>query len=132
MRTRHLLGSQSCPVNDLHQTSNIPTPSFQRDSWVIPNLSLTRDTPFSLSVWDHGIALAASMFSVAICSQVDWGLLTTLNSLAYAEMRLILARMIWNFDMELAPESQGWTDQLSFVVWDKPPLKVKLTPAARI
>ena len=46
-------------------------------------------------------------------------------------MRLILARMIWNFDMELAPESQGWINQLSFVVWDKPPLKVKLTPAAR-
>lgn len=49
-------------------------------------------------------------------------------SLAYAEMRLILARMIWNFDMELAPESHNWIDQLSFVVWDKPGLQVKLTP----
>lgn len=53
-----------------------------------------------------------------------------LSSLAYAEMRLILARMIWNFDMELAPESQGWIDQLSFVVWEKPGLKVRLTPAS--
>lgn len=43
-------------------------------------------------------------------------------------MRLILARMIWNFDMELAPESRGWIDQLSFLVWDKPALRVKLTP----
>lgn len=49
-------------------------------------------------------------------------------SLAYAKMRLILARMIWNFDMELAPESRNWIDQLSFVVWDKPSLQVKLTP----
>ena len=45
-------------------------------------------------------------------------------------MRLIIARVIWNFDMELAPESQGWIDQLSFVVWEKPELRVKLTPAA--
>lgn len=43
-------------------------------------------------------------------------LLTILTSLAYAEMRLIPARMIWNFDMELVPESQDWVDQLSFVV----------------
>lgn len=52
-------------------------------------------------------------------------------SLAYAEMRLILARMIWNFDMELVPESRNWIDQLSFVVWEKPGLHVKLTPANR-
>ena len=29
--------------------------------------------------------------------------------------------------MELAPESRGWIDQLSFLVWDKPALRVKLT-----
>jgi len=34
-----------------------------------------------------------------------------LLSLAYAEMRVILARMLWNFDMELQPESQNWDDQ---------------------
>ncbi|PKY04603.1 cytochrome P450 [Aspergillus campestris IBT 28561] len=50
------------------------------------------------------------------------------QNLAYAEMRLILARMIWNFDMELADDSRDWIDQKSFVVWAKGSLHVKLTP----
>ncbi|OQE09481.1 hypothetical protein PENVUL_c006G00923 [Penicillium vulpinum] len=51
------------------------------------------------------------------------------RNLAYAEMRLILARMIWNFDMELAPDSKEWIKQRSFSVWEKGSLNVKLTPA---
>ncbi|OBR06538.1 Cytochrome P450 monooxygenase [Colletotrichum higginsianum IMI 349063] len=44
-------------------------------------------------------------------------------NLAYAEMRLILARIIWNFDLELAPESRAWAvGQKVFFFWDKPPL----------
>ncbi|KAL1848517.1 hypothetical protein Daus18300_013570 [Diaporthe australafricana] len=31
-------------------------------------------------------------------------------NLAFVELRLILARVIFNFDMELAPESRGWAD----------------------
>lgn len=34
-----------------------------------------------------------------------------LGSLAYAEMRLILARVLWNFDMELDPSSLEWDNQ---------------------
>ena len=44
-------------------------------------------------------------------------------------MRLILARMIWNFDMEISPDSKQWIKQSSFVVWEKGSLNVKLTPA---
>ncbi|OQD88628.1 hypothetical protein PENSOL_c069G04160 [Penicillium solitum] len=51
------------------------------------------------------------------------------RNLAYAEMRLILARMIWNFDMEISPDSKQWIKQSSFVVWEKGSLNVKLTPA---
>ncbi|KAJ5428211.1 Cytochrome P450 [Penicillium cf. griseofulvum] len=51
------------------------------------------------------------------------------RNLAYAEMRLILARIIWNFDMELTPDSKQWIKQPSFVVWEKGSLNVKLTPA---
>jgi len=29
-------------------------------------------------------------------------------SLAYAEMRLVLAKLLWNFDLELQPESEKW------------------------
>ncbi|KAK8123915.1 hypothetical protein PG999_003833 [Apiospora kogelbergensis] len=54
------------------------------------------------------------------------------KNLAYAEMRLILAKIIFNFDMRIADESRGWLDgQRAFTVWDKPPLQVYLTPVKR-
>ncbi|KAK1706783.1 hypothetical protein CaCOL14_013284 [Colletotrichum acutatum] len=50
-------------------------------------------------------------------------------NLAYTEMRIILARIIWNFEMKLSDESQRWTEgQDAWVVWKKPALKVYLTP----
>ncbi|KAL8677773.1 MAG: hypothetical protein Q9186_005832 [Xanthomendoza sp. 1 TL-2023] len=48
------------------------------------------------------------------------------KSLAYFEMRSILARMIWHFDMQLEGESQGWTEQKEYAIWDKPALWVTL------
>lgn len=52
-----------------------------------------------------------------------------LASLAYTEMRIILARIIWNFEMRLADDSRDWTDsQDAWVVWEKPTLNVYLTP----
>ncbi|KAI9041494.1 cytochrome P450 [Aspergillus affinis] len=54
------------------------------------------------------------------------------RNLAYAEMRMILARLIFNFDLELASDSVGWMEQQNiFFLWDKPPLHVFLTPAKR-
>ncbi|KAH8900750.1 putative cytochrome P450 monooxygenase [Thozetella sp. PMI_491] len=53
------------------------------------------------------------------------------RNLAYAEMRLILARIIFNFDMRLADESKDWLDQNVYVFWEKPSLPVFLTPAKR-
>ncbi|KAF2195825.1 cytochrome P450 [Zopfia rhizophila CBS 207.26] len=50
------------------------------------------------------------------------------KNLAYHEMRLVLASILWNFDMELAEGSDGWLDQQTFVLWKKGPLMVKLTP----
>ena len=55
----------------------------------------------------------------------------TMTSLAYAEMRLILAQVLWNFDMELATESENWADQKIFSLWEKEPLYVKLMPVVR-
>ncbi|KAJ5824290.1 hypothetical protein N7447_006630 [Penicillium robsamsonii] len=50
------------------------------------------------------------------------------RNLAYVEMRIILARMIFNFDMELDQPEQNWMDQECFVLWDKPKLMIKLKP----
>ncbi|KAJ6109331.1 cytochrome P450 monooxygenase [Penicillium sp. IBT 16267x] len=48
--------------------------------------------------------------------------------LAYSEMRLILALIIFNFDMKIADESRDWIKQRNFLMWEKGPLKVYLTP----
>ena len=49
------------------------------------------------------------------------------KNLAYAEMRSIMAQMLWNFDMELCEDSEGWNDQRIFILWDKPELHVRLS-----
>jgi len=50
-------------------------------------------------------------------------------SLAYAEMRLFMSRLIWNFDIELDSRSKGWLDQnLMYFLWEKPQLYIRLTP----
>ncbi|KAK2754685.1 hypothetical protein FQN54_006818 [Arachnomyces sp. PD_36] len=52
------------------------------------------------------------------------------KALAYAEMRLILARIFWNFDMKLHPDVVDWSDQRTYFLWEKKPLKVQLVPAS--
>lgn len=49
-------------------------------------------------------------------------------SLAYIEMRMILVRMVFNFDMELDQPEKDWMDQQVFFLWDKPELMIKLKP----
>ncbi|KAJ2978276.1 hypothetical protein NUW58_g7547 [Xylaria curta] len=54
------------------------------------------------------------------------------RNLAYAEMRIILARIIFDFDLKMAPESEGWIrKQKAYTLWDRIPLQVFLTPVQR-
>ncbi|PYI24805.1 cytochrome P450 [Aspergillus violaceofuscus CBS 115571] len=50
------------------------------------------------------------------------------RNLAYVEMRIILARMIFNFDMELEDPESDWLDQECHLLWDKSALMVRLKP----
>ncbi|KAK0646814.1 isotrichodermin C-15 hydroxylase [Cercophora newfieldiana] len=51
------------------------------------------------------------------------------KNLAYAEMRLIIANMIFNFDLTLADESKGWIEkQGAYPLWEKGPLQVFVEP----
>ncbi len=54
------------------------------------------------------------------------------QSLAYAEMRLILVRLIYAFDFQLADPKDRWDwgTQKTFIFWEKEPLKVLLRSAA--
>lgn len=74
--------------------------------------------------------------SLFLYNSVSWldqqlsGVLFTdiFGSLAYAELKLILARILYNFDMELVDPDEDWMDQKAFFIWTKPPLNVYLTP----
>ncbi|RAH71874.1 cytochrome P450 [Aspergillus aculeatinus CBS 121060] len=50
------------------------------------------------------------------------------KNLAYHEMRIILAKVLYHFDLSLAPESMNWDKQKVFSLWEKKPLMVKLHP----
>ncbi|GAB1318228.1 hypothetical protein MFIFM68171_08438 [Madurella fahalii] len=51
------------------------------------------------------------------------------RNLAYAEMRLIFARLIYQFDLSLVNEDKDWIKkQRAFSFWEKKPLNVRLTP----
>ena len=49
------------------------------------------------------------------------------QGLAMAEMRAILARVLWHFDVELCEESREWDNQRVFFLWEKGDMWVKLT-----
>lgn len=53
------------------------------------------------------------------------------RNLAYAEMRLIITRVLWNFDLALDARSDKWIEQRVFLLWEKSPLYVKLIPVSR-
>jgi len=53
----------------------------------------------------------------------------TINSLAYMEMRLVLARMLFEFNLELTEDTKDWTRAKVYTVWQKNPLWIKLKPA---
>ena len=49
------------------------------------------------------------------------------RNLAYHEMRLILAKVLWNFDLKLGSQSEGWAEnQRTFALWEKPPLMAEI------
>lgn len=53
-------------------------------------------------------------------------------SLAYSELRVILAKVLYNFDLALAPESVGWDKQKIFLLWEKRKLMVHLKERANV
>jgi len=53
------------------------------------------------------------------------------KNLAYAEMRLAMARLFWTFDLELLDQHTNWLDHKVHTLWEKPPLMVRLKPVVR-
>ncbi|KAK4447093.1 putative sterigmatocystin biosynthesis P450 monooxygenase stcF [Podospora aff. communis PSN243] len=53
------------------------------------------------------------------------------RGLAYMEMRLALARLVWGFDMELVQGYEKWTEQKCWVLYEKTPLMARVVPVQR-
>lgn len=43
-------------------------------------------------------------------------------------MRLVMADVLWHFDLELDPKCTNWLDQKTYILWQKPALWVKVKP----
>jgi hypothetical protein len=44
-------------------------------------------------------------------------------------MRMILARLVWNFDLRLDEKCSNWdTESRGYFLWEKGPMEVFLTP----
>ncbi|ODM18784.1 hypothetical protein SI65_05401 [Aspergillus cristatus] len=111
----------------VHQTAAYRSPlNFHTPDHFIPErwLPETKDDPYSSFYNDKRSVLQP--FSVGPRNCIG-------KNLAYNEMRVILARVLWNFDLELCAESRGWERQRSYLTWEKPPLVYtlsKLNPAS--
>lgn len=55
-----------------------------------------------------------------------------INSLALMELRVILAKMLWTYDMHAVNPEANWLNQKAFVLWEKPELMLKYTRRAGI
>lgn len=51
-----------------------------------------------------------------------------INSMAYVEMRMIMVKILWNFDLKLCDEDEDWLDQPVYLVFKKRPLMVQVRP----
>ena len=58
----------------------------------------------------------------------QFGVLLTRHSLAYAEMRLIIARLLFHFDIAPADAEDWAAKQKAYFLWAKSPLRVRITP----
>ena len=89
-----------------------------------------RTTSCSPSIPVLAAALAKSKQSSA-----TWRILFAqlmIGSLAYAEMRLLLAKMLWHFDMELAHSQDNWFAKLQgFTIWNRSGLDIRLKSVKR-
>lgn len=111
--------------------STFPTLSSQNASSATKDSSMTGAGLLTHSVLDQGTVLACSTVLPPLLSSPAMRVITDecKHSLAYAEMRLILARVLWNFNMKLADDDkvENWLDQKSWTFWEKGPLNVYLT-----
>lgn len=113
-----------------HETFMTLSPSPLDAGLAMWHTKTMTNPPTFRSHWAHETALEESK-SLHIQESLDEENESNLHlySLAYAEMRLIMARLLWNFDLEIGPDIDAWIQQQkNWTLWEKPPLLVLLKP----
>ncbi|RDW68613.1 cytochrome P450-20 [Coleophoma crateriformis] len=104
----------------VHQlSSGLMESNFHRAMEYLPErwLELPNDSPFAKD--DRS---ATQPFSYGPRNCVG-------KSLGYQEIKLILSKVLWDFDLVLLDDSDAWwTQQKTFLVWEKKPLMVNICP----
>lgn len=103
------------PISANTSPTNFHEPlSFVPDRW-LPSIIADPTSPYHNDNRD-----ARQPFSVGPRNCIG-------KNLAFSEMRQILARVLWNFDLSLVDgEEVRWERQKSFSVWDKGPLPIRV------
>lgn len=117
--TEMLTGQQTCVgVHPLSAT--VSKANFYEPNAFIPERWLPSSTEDPSSPFYNDHRDVVQPFSVGPRSCLG-------KPLAYNEMRVILARLLWNFDLELCAESKDtWTKQYTYTLWEKRPLMCQL------
>lgn len=53
------------------------------------------------------------------------------KNMAWHEMRLLAAKLLFSFDVEVCEESKDWSNQKVYALWEKKPLFCRLRTVAR-
>lgn len=116
------------------ETSKTPTLLSPRGGLATRDMRLTTKMFSILFQPAHEIALERSKLEISLAKHLPhWQVIcSNVQSIGTLELRLILAKMIWNFNIELCEKTDSnWTDQKVFVAFVKKPLTVKLSPRVR-
>ncbi|KAL9118078.1 MAG: hypothetical protein Q9187_005379 [Circinaria calcarea] len=120
---RHLLSLHNLQTLLTHSHKSLHSSNFAYPNEFMPERWL-KSASLPSSPFAHDNKDAQKPFSVGPRLCIGF-------KLAYFELRLILARMVWNFDISL-PIGPGsglkWDDQKTYAVWVREPFVVRLVP----
>ncbi|KAK2763043.1 hypothetical protein FQN54_009676 [Arachnomyces sp. PD_36] len=103
-------------VSVTHWSANQSSSNFAQPKSFIPERWLEGNSRFASDKRD-----ARQPFSVGPRNCIG-------KAMAYAKARLILAKVLWHFDLKLCVDLTEWSDQKVYVAWEKKPLMLKLVP----
>ena len=114
-----MLGTHRSPANFTRPMEYVP------ERWLNSQVS---DSQCQSCEFDGDNKLAFGGFSTGSRNCIG-------QNLAWMECRLIMARLIWNFDISrpagLEHQDQDWIKQNTYLLWEKLPLEVVLTPVKK-